>query len=93
MKRNVGYYGVLMAALWMQSASADVIVVEASGSSQYSFSASCPSGYVIVSVHQIPQVGNWVQLNSTTNPTSAYSQATGDLQATTFKLMCAKVCN
>jgi hypothetical protein len=41
---NVGYYGVLMAALWMQSASADVRVYP--GNNQSTF--SCPNNYIIV---------------------------------------------
>jgi hypothetical protein len=91
MIQDVGYYGVLMAALWMQSASADVIVVEATGSPDDHYYASCPAGYVIVSTTYSPY------LSSSENPTSASSYAGGCCddyyQAYQFKIFCAKVCN
>jgi hypothetical protein len=43
--QDVGYYGALMAALWMQSASADVQIINCGPGLQ--ISCNCPSGYVL----------------------------------------------
>lgn len=98
---DVGYYGVLIGALWVGNSMADVKIVSASQSfggcyGTQSINVSCPSGYVITSVEN----ANLVTYNSTTNPTAINSRLPDRddggaycNETLSVILICAKVCN
>lgn len=90
---------VLAASLWVNNASANVVMVQSSPDSTYGYQgyrATCPSGYVITGILNDYAPGSSLPfINATTVVSAGGSNGgeSGDNAGAKFILICAKVCN